>query len=230
MTKKSAKVGSSGALGKKPARSTSSKAAAVQPVPRGPTKKRAATVKSAGHAQAADRSTTKASAPRVAPRNLTDASRALSGSLVGKKAPAFELLDQDGRQVRSESLLGKRYVLYFYPKDNTPGCTNEACAFRDDQPNFLKQKVTVLGVSPDSVKSHAGFAQKYNLPFTLLSDPEKSLANAYGVWAMKKNYGREYMGIVRSTFLVGKDGKIVREWRNVKVAGHAADILAEVGQ
>ncbi|WP_428610725.1 thioredoxin-dependent thiol peroxidase, partial [Sedimenticola sp.] len=134
---------------------------------------------------------------------------------MGKKAPAFKLQDQSGQQISSASLKGKPYVLYFYPKDNTPGCTRESCEFRDEQRNFRAAGVTVLGVSPDSVKSHAGFAEKYELPFPLLSDPDKVLAQAYGVWALKKNYGREYWGIVRSTFLIDKQGKISAEWRKV---------------
>lgn len=148
-------------------------------------------------------------------------------SLVGKKAPAFELQDQSGELVSSKSLKGKAYVLYFYPKDNTPGCTTESCNFRDGMGNFKKAGVTILGVSPDSVKSHSGFANKYELPFSLLSDPEKELATAYGVWALKKNYGREYMGIVRSTFLIGASGKVLQEWRGVRVAGHVEAVLNE---
>lgn len=150
-----------------------------------------------------------------------------SSSLLGKKAPTFKLPDQSGREVSSASLKGKPYVLYFYPKDNTPGCTRESCEFRDDQRNFRALGVTILGVSPDSVKSHAGFASKFELPFSLLSDPDKELAKAYGVWALKKNYGREYWGIVRSTFLVDKNGKVSAEWRQVKVNGHVAAVLSE---
>lgn len=149
-------------------------------------------------------------------------------SLVGKNAPPFELQDQSGSVISSLSLKGKPYVLYFYPRDNTPGCTQESCQFRDEERNFRKNGVTILGVSPDSVKSHSGFASKFSLPFSLLSDPEKKLAEAYGVWALKKNYGREYWGIVRSTFLIDKSGKVAAEWRPVKVSGHAVAVLAEV--
>src|SRR5690606_16305411 len=117
--------------------------------------------------------------------------------------------------------------LYFYPKDNTPGCTKESCDFRDELGNFRRSGVTILGVSPDSEKSHAGFAEKYNLPFSLLSDPEKQLSQAYGVWALKQNYGRQYWGIVRSTFLIDSTGKIKKEWRSVKVDGHARKVLEE---
>lgn len=147
--------------------------------------------------------------------------------LVGKKAPDFELMDQRGKKVTSGSFKGKAYVLYFYPKDNTPGCTTESCDFRDALGNFGESSLTVVGVSPDSVKSHDGFATKFDLPFTLLSDPEKELAQAYGVWALKKNYGREYWGIVRSTFLIGKNGKVLKAWRGVRVKGHVDAVLSE---
>lgn len=148
-----------------------------------------------------------------------------SGLKSGDKAPAFELMDQSGNKVSSRSLAGKPYVLYFYPRDNTPGCTTEACAFRDAHPNFDKLGIRVLGVSADSVKSHAGFAEKYELPFTLLADPEKQLISAYGCWVRKQNYGREYMGIERSTFLIDKRGRIVESWRGVRVNGHADAVL-----
>lgn len=143
------------------------------------------------------------------------------------KAPSFSLKDGAGDVVTSASLKGKPYVIYFYPKDNTPGCTQEACDFRDNYSALRKLGVEVFGVSPDSAKSHQGFAEKHGLPFRLLVDDEKQLATALGVWAMKKNYGREFMGIVRSTFLVDRDGKIRAEWRGVRVAGHAAAVLAE---
>ncbi len=148
-------------------------------------------------------------------------------ALEGKKAPPFELADQTGAVVSSASLRGTPYVLYFYPKDNTPGCTTEACDFRDSFARFKQTRVRVFGVSPDSSKSHAGFAQKYELPFTLLADTDKALVNAYGVWVKKLNYGREYMGVERSTFLVGADGIVKKTWRNVKVKGHVEQVLAE---
>ncbi|GMV12968.1 MAG: peroxiredoxin [Polyangiaceae bacterium] len=121
---------------------------------------------------------------------------------------------------------GGPYVLYFYPKDDTPGCTKEACDFRDGLSAFRKAGVRVIGVSPDSEASHARFSEKYALPFTLLSDPDKQLARAYSVWVKKKNYGREYMGIERSTFLVDAKGVVRRVWRGVKVAGHVDSVLA----
>ncbi len=126
----------------------------------------------------------------------------------------FKLADFSGQQV----------VLYFYPKDNTSGCTQEACAFRDNY-NRLLSKAVVIGVSPDSVKSHIGFQQKQNLNFILLSDPEHKLSEAFGVWKEKSMYGRKYMGIERSTFILDKQGKIVREWRKVKVPGHVDEVL-----
>jgi peroxiredoxin Q/BCP len=118
-------------------------------------------------------------------------------------------------------------LLYFYPKDDTPGCTKEACDIRDNFGRFGKQGLRVLGVSPDSEKSHAKFGKKYGLPFTLLSDPEKTLASAYGVWGLKNNYGKEYMGIIRSSFLVGADGEIKKAYRGVKVAGHVDAVLSD---
>lgn len=148
----------------------------------------------------------------------------------GDRAPSFDLPDQSGGSVSSESLAGRPYVLYFYPKDDTPGCTTEACAFRDSLPAFDRAGVRVLGVSPDSVASHQKFVGKYDLPFTLLSDSERSLASAYGVWALKKLYGRESMGIVRSTFLIDGDGVIRKVWRGVRVNGHIAEVRAAAEQ
>lgn len=126
----------------------------------------------------------------------------------------FKLADFSGQQV----------VLYFYPKDNTSGCTQEACAFRDNY-NRLLSKAVVIGVSPDSVKSHIGFQQKQNLNFILLSDPEHKLSEAFGVWKEKSMYGRKYMGIERSTFILDGQGKVIREWRKVKVPGHVDEVL-----
>ncbi|HVZ36083.1 MAG TPA: thioredoxin-dependent thiol peroxidase [Polyangiaceae bacterium] len=150
-----------------------------------------------------------------------------NGLAAGAVAPSFELLDQAGATRSSSELSGQPYVLYFYPKDDTPGCTTEACGFRDALAEFEQLGVRVIGVSPDGVESHQRFVNKYGLTFPLLSDEEKTLANAYGVWALKKNYGREYMGIVRSTFLVGADGTIRKAWRGVRVNGHAAEVKSE---
>jgi peroxiredoxin Q/BCP len=163
-----------------------------------------------------------------APSGATESAAAAPAGAVseGSKAPGFELLDQDGQSVRSSELAGAPYVLYFYPKDNTPGCTQEACDFRDQFPAFSRDKIRVYGVSPDSAKSHASFRDKFQLPFPLLVDDDKSLATAYGVWEKKKNYGREYMGIVRSTFLIDGTGVVRKAWRGVRVAGHADAVLA----
>jgi peroxiredoxin Q/BCP len=155
---------------------------------------------------------------------------AASALAVGDRAPSFELEDQHGNVVSSRELYGQPYVLYFYPKDDTPGCTTEACGFRDALPEFDRTSVRVLGVSPDSVASHQRFVGKYGLTFTLLSDPEQELASAYGVWSLKKNYGREYMGIVRSTFLVDGEGIVRKAWRSVRVNGHVSEVQAAAAQ
>jgi peroxiredoxin Q/BCP len=144
----------------------------------------------------------------------------------GSKAPAFALSDETGAIVTSASLAGKPYVLYFYPKDDTPGCTKEACDFRDSLHAFNGQKLRVIGVSPDAPARHVKFKEKYELTFTLLSDTEKELANAYGVWVEKQNYGRTYMGVERSTFLIDKSGVVKKTWHRVRVPGHVAEVLA----
>jgi peroxiredoxin Q/BCP len=144
----------------------------------------------------------------------------------GAAFPRFALLDQAGRLVRSAEFAGAPYVVYFYPRDNTPGCTTEACDFRDQHARFAELGVRVLGVSADSAESHAGFSESHALPFTLLSDPERSLAAACGAWALKRNYGREYLGIVRSTFLVDARGRVAAAWSGVKVKGHVERVLA----
>ena len=145
---------------------------------------------------------------------------------IGDPAPTFELPADTGGTVKLEDLRGKRVVLYFYPKDDTSGCTTQACGFRDAYPIIEEKNAIVLGVSPDGVKSHQKFKTKYNLPFILLADEEHSVAEAYGVWQEKSMYGKKYMGIDRSTFLVGADGRIVKVWRNVKVPGHVEEVLA----
>src|SRR6478735_675622 len=158
--------------------------------------------------------------------DLVETAVTTPGLEVGATAPAFSLSDQNGSTVSSADLAGKPYVLYFYPKDDTPGCTREACDFRDDYHTFQSAGIAVLGVSPASTKSHAGFAEKYSLPFPLLADPDKVLSSAYGAWGKKQNYGKEYMGIIRSTFVVGKDGRVAAVYRGVKVDGHVAKVLA----
>jgi len=150
---------------------------------------------------------------------------ASAGIAEGSKAPAFSLPDETGSIVSSASLAGKPYVIYFYPKDDTPGCTKEACDFRDNLKAFNSAKVRVLGVSPDDPKRHAKFKEKYGLNFTLLSDVDKTLIGAYGIWIKKLNYGREYMGVQRSTFIVDKAGKIAKSWNGVRVPGHVEAVL-----
>ena len=143
----------------------------------------------------------------------------------GKKAPAFSLKDQDGKTRRLADYAGRPVVLYFYPKDDTPGCTKEACAFRDNLPRFKASKAVVLGVSILDEASKARFAGKYDLPFPLLADPDHAVAEQFGVWQKRSLYGRTYMGIARTTYLIGPDGKVAKRWDNVKVDGHAEAVL-----
>lgn len=147
---------------------------------------------------------------------------------VGMNAPDFTLQDQNGESFTLSSLKGKRVVLYFYPKDNTPGCTRQACAFAGAYAAFREKDVAVVGISRDSVASHVKFAEKYDLPFTLLSDPDRLAIDAYGVWQEKTRCGKTSMGIVRTTFVIGADGKIERIMPNVKPDTNAAEILAEL--
>lgn len=148
---------------------------------------------------------------------------------IGAAAPDFTAPTDGGGSVRLKNLRGKKVVLYFYPKDNTPGCTTESCDFRDAHADFEAHDTVVLGVSPDSVKSHDTFKQKFDLPFTLISDEDHKIAEAYGVWQEKSMYGRKYMGIVRSTFVIDEDGKIAAIYDKVKVKGHVAEVLEQVG-
>ncbi|TNJ38806.1 thioredoxin-dependent thiol peroxidase [Chlorobaculum thiosulfatiphilum] len=143
----------------------------------------------------------------------------------GQKAPEFTARDQDGKEVSLRDYLGKRVVLYFYPKDDTSGCTREACAFRDNFPNFKEIDAVVLGVSVDGQKAHRKFADKYELPFTLLVDDEKKIVEAYGVWGLKKFMGKEYMGTNRVTYLIDEEGNIEKVWPKVKPETHAAEVL-----
>jgi peroxiredoxin Q/BCP len=144
---------------------------------------------------------------------------------VGDKAPDFSAQDETGRSWSLKALKGKTIILYFYPRDNTPGCTTQACDFRDHYDSFAKKKVPILGVSADSAKSHAGFKAKHGLPFPLLVDEDKTICRAYGVWKSKMLYGRKFMGIERSTFIISPDGKIKEALRKVSVTGHAESIL-----
>jgi len=144
---------------------------------------------------------------------------------IGDKAPDFCLPNQDSEEVCLRDLQGSWIVLYFYPKDNTPGCTTEALDFTAKLNEFTKLGATVLGVSPDSVKKHHNFVTKKELKVTLLADEGHSVCELYGVWQLKKNYGREYMGVVRSTFIIDPDGKIAYKWEKVKVKGHVDEVL-----
>ena len=144
----------------------------------------------------------------------------------GKKAPSFKLKDQDGKLISLESLKGSNVVLYFYPKDDTPGCTIEACNFRDEFPKFKKIDAVILGVSPDSVESHKKFAAKFKLPFSLLSDEKKEVCEKYGVWQEKSMYGKRYMGVVRTTFVIDETGKIKKIFPKVKIEGHNEEVMA----
>ncbi len=144
----------------------------------------------------------------------------------GDKAPAFTVATSGDGKISLADYLGKNVILYFYPKDDTPGCTKEACAFRDCFADFKKAGAVVLGVSPDSVKSHDKFVEKFKLPFTLLADEDKKIVEAYGVWGEKSFMGRKYMGVYRVTFLIGPDGKIKKIWPEVKPEEHAAEVLA----
>ncbi|MFQ5509895.1 MAG: thioredoxin-dependent thiol peroxidase [Leptospirillia bacterium] len=148
----------------------------------------------------------------------------------GDPAPPFSLAASTGQTISLDDFRGKPVVLYFYPKDNTPGCTREACDFRDLKSEFDKAGAVVLGVSKDSLKSHENFVNKFELTFPLLADTETEVCQAYGVWAEKKNYGRTYMGIVRASFLIGPDGKVAKVWPKVKVDGHADAVLAAIGE
>ena len=147
---------------------------------------------------------------------------------VGDKAPAFKMATDDGGEISLASLKGRNVVLYFYPKDDTPGCTKEACGFQESLPNFSKLDAAIIGVSKDSITRHKNFKSKYGLNFTLGSDEDGSVCESYGVWKEKKNYGRTYMGIQRSTFLIGPDGKVIRIWPKVRVKGHAEEVLSAV--
>ena len=148
---------------------------------------------------------------------------------VGTKAPDFTLPDQNGNMHSLSEYRGKKVILYFYPKDNTPGCTKQACGFAERYPQFTEKGAVVLGVSKDSVASHKKFEEKYGLPFTILADPELVAIQAYDVWQEKKNYGKTYMGVVRTTYLIDENGKIVKAFDKVKAADNPEQMLGELG-
>jgi len=147
---------------------------------------------------------------------------------VGAKAPAFSVPDQTGKTISLDDFAGETVILYFYPKDDTPGCTAEACSFRDSHDLLLERGLHVLGISPDDVKSHAKFAEKFKLPFPLLADEGHKIAEAYGVWVEKSMYGRKYMGVERTTFVIDGAGKIAAIHRKVKPAEHVDDLMASL--
>ena len=146
----------------------------------------------------------------------------------GDKAPAFTLTDADGKKVSLSSFKGSKVIVYFYPRDDTPGCTKEACQFNDNLSGFEKAGVPVIGISPDPAASHLRFRDKYGLGFTLLSDPTKATMEAYGAYGEKMMYGKRVTGVIRSTFIIDEKGKIARAWYSVKADGHAAKVLAEL--
>ena len=146
----------------------------------------------------------------------------------GAPMPEFSLPDQNGRIFNSKDYIGKPLVIYFYPKDNTPGCTKEACSFRDSYGEYQKMGITVVGISADSPNSHEKFAKKFNLPFILLADTEKTVLRAFGAWGEKKLYGKVYEGVIRSTFVFGPDGKVKKVFPKVSPEGHASEVLAFV--
>lgn len=148
----------------------------------------------------------------------------------GVKAPDFTAKDQNGNKVKLSDLKGQKVVLYFYPKDDTPGCTKEACSFRDANDVYAEKGIKVLGVSTDDEKSHQKFISKYELPFDLLADTDKKIVEKYGVWGEKSMYGKKYMGTLRKTFLVGEDGKIVKIFEKVNVSEHADEVLKAFGE
>ena len=149
-------------------------------------------------------------------------------SLLNQQAPNFTLENEKGQQVSLSDFKGKNVVLYFYPKDMTPGCTTEACDFRDAYEDFSSLNAVILGVSMDEANKHTKFIEKHGLPFSLLVDAEHEVAEKYGVWVLKKMYGREYMGIERSTFLINEEGIIVAQWRKVKVKNHIEAVLSQL--
>ncbi len=231
----------------KPAKAKS-RAAAKKPAAKKPAAKRSAAKpaarKSAAKKPAAKKPAAKKPAPlavkpvvkkpalvaRPGPAKPEPAEPSIPDRLIGRAAPGFRLADHHGSMLASSELSGKPYVLYFYPKDDTPGCTKEACDFRDGRALFDARGVRVVGVSPDSSSSHERFRDKFQLPFTLLADTDKILARAYGVWVKKSMYGREYMGIERSTFLVDASGVVRRAWRGVKVGGHVDEVRSALGE
>lgn len=146
----------------------------------------------------------------------------------GDIAPEFSTLNQDGVNIALKDFAGKKIVLYFYPKDNTPGCSTQACEFSQNYDDFASKNAVIIGISPDSVKSHESFINKQNLKHILLSDESHEICKAYGVWQVRKNYGKEYLGVARTTFIIDENGKIIKIYKSVKPAGHANKVLSEL--
>ncbi|HKX31785.1 MAG TPA: thioredoxin-dependent thiol peroxidase [Blastocatellia bacterium] len=153
-----------------------------------------------------------------------------TGLKVGAKAPAFSLKNTEGKTVKLSDYKGRKLVLYFYPKDNTPGCTKEACGFRDDIAQLRKRGVEVVGVSGDDQQSHEKFTEKFSLPFTLLSDPDHEMMEKYGAWGEKNNYGKKYMGVIRITYLIDEEGKVAHIFKKVKTDTHSQDVLKVIDE
>ncbi|GGI17119.1 thioredoxin-dependent thiol peroxidase [Gottfriedia solisilvae] len=149
---------------------------------------------------------------------------------IGVKAPDFTLPANNGEEVSLSNYRGRKVVLYFYPKDMTPGCTTEACDFRDAYEKFINAGATILGISPDPIQKHQKFVEKYHLPFILLSDETTEVAKLYDVWKLKKNFGKEYMGIERTTFLINEEGMIEKVWQKVRVKNHVEDVFSVLHQ
>lgn len=154
----------------------------------------------------------------------------MSKNLIEKKAPAFTLIDQNEEKITLKSFSGKWLVLYFYPKDNTPGCTTEACEFTEGIETFANLDAEVVGISPDSPATHRKFIDKHKLKINLLSDPEHKMMEKYQAWGVKKMYGKESMGVIRSTFIINPDGKILHHWPKVKAQGHAAQVAEKLNE
>lgn len=168
----------------------------------------------------------------AAAKPVTESDAGTASNLIepGKPAPPFKLNNQHGELRQLKDFKGSWLVLYFYPKDDTPGCTTEACAFRDGMKAFTDRSAIIVGISPDPEKSHTKFATKHNLPFDLLADTEQAMCQAYGVWQQKSMYGRTYMGVARTTYLINPAGKVAFRWDKVKVDGHDKDVLAKLAE
>lgn len=208
-----------------PSNSQSSKAKKTAPSPSKKTAKAKVTTKKTAAKKSGQSLTKKSTLTSSKGKNAT----VTGGLKVGSRAPAFSLLNEKGQVVKLSDLKGKKIVLFFYPKDNTPGCTQEACSFRDGLQAIRKKGAVVLGVSADSVASHQKFSQKFDFNFPLLSDESKAMIQAYGVWKEKSMYGRKYMGIERTTVLIAKDGTISHVFPKVKVEGHYEEVLEALG-